>query len=116
MFHVLYLLGHIIVKNVICLLDLLVHLKAIQKKVHGRELTINFDVESESCSDSEEDKWIAIQCQKCYTLLMSEASLKNHNRFHEHYDRKPETNVEIQQKNQKFEPSDFSGLFEEPVK
>ena len=92
------------------------------KKVHGRELTINFDIESESCSDSEEDKWIAIQCQKCYTLLMTEASLKNHNRFHEHYDRKPETNVEIQQKIQKIEPtSDFSSdsepeLYEKPVK
>ena len=55
-------------------------------EVHGEQSTYKFEVSTDSKPDSEEDKWIAVQCKKCYTLLMTESSLKNHNGFHEYYD------------------------------
>ena len=59
------------------------------KNVHQTVPKIDFEVESDSIqSDSEDTKWIAIQCQKCNTLLMTEANVKNHEKFHQTSDKK----------------------------
>ena len=47
-----------------------------RNEIHGEQSSFKFEVSADSKSDSEVDKWIAVQCKICYKLLMTEPSLK----------------------------------------